>query len=56
MIICVCNKASKDCDKVCAKGRILKPKEVYNIATWKRSVSRDMESAVRLIDLEDMKR
>lgn len=56
MIICACAKASKGCDKVCAKGRLLKPKEVYEIPQWPRRVSRDIEALVRLRDLKDMER
>lgn len=55
MIICACNRASKDCDKVCTKGRLLEPQEVYTVP-WPRIVSRDMETLMRLRDLEDMER
>lgn len=55
MVICVCNKAHKGCDKVCTKGRLLEPKEVFQ-GPWQRVVSRDMETKVRLKDLKDMER
>ena len=55
MIVCVCNKASRDCDKVCAKGRLLRPKQIF-VGPWPRVVSRDMENAIRTLDLNDLEK
>lgn len=35
-LYCVCNKAQKDCDKVCAKGKRIKPDHIICCETWIR--------------------
>ena len=54
-LVCACSNAYSGCDKVCAKGRVLKPTEVF-VVPWRKVVSRDIESAVRLMDLKGMER
>ncbi len=36
MLICCCDKASKNCYLTCTKGRRLDPERVFIVPQWKR--------------------
>lgn len=54
MIICACSEAKADCEKVCAKGRLIEPERVWRVP-WMKSVHIGHAKALRDKTLKEMR-
>lgn len=56
MLICVCNKAKTDCDKVCVKGRLFEPESVVSYQGWPNVIKFHHIEALRRKELAELKK